>query len=479
MRYFRAEYLKSSSITASIGASCVFCKFPTVPDCYRTVRQSARKALTWSSVQSRVAVNSEQKRLAVDELLSSETFSRSEQLRTFLSYVCERALSGHGKEINEYSVAVDALGKPADFSPGEDSSVRRTAYELRHKLQKYYEGEGREAGVRVELPKGSYTPRFVELPAAPKAAVTQDHPSVPPVPAPSRFTLVRILGAAVMVLAIIAIVFGIRAFRAPNPTLDPIVREAWRPLVASRSEVLVSVGTTLHLIVRPYMTVVAEGLPKYPAPPELYSIFRTHRPLPPGLELSMHPVDNSVQMGHAQTVVIAATTLALAGVPYQVLPERSTGAAALRGRNVILIADPQNSNVVAQRLESTPLTLEFDASAQDVVVRERAGARAAWVGTRGPDKRYREVYGLITVLPGEGEASGPHSTVIFSGITSVGTHGAAEFFSRPEPLRGLRDRFRAEGFSGFPSAYQVLVRCRSDDTLLLGAEYLTHRVIRR
>lgn len=425
-----------------------------------------------------MATNSKQTRLAVDELLGSETFSRSEQLRSFLSYVCERALSGHGKEINEYSLAVDALGKPADFSPGEDSSVRRTAYELRQKLQKYYEGEGREAAVRVELPKGSYTPRFVELAATPKAPAIQG-PSVPAVPTPRKFTLLWTLGAAVVVLAAVATVFAAKAFRVASPALDPVVREAWRPFVSPGSEVLVSVGTSLHLIVRPYMTVVAEGLSKYPAPPDLYSMFRTHRPLPPGVELSMHPVDNSVQMGHAQALAITATTLALAGAPYQILPERSTGAAALRGRNVILIADPQNSNVAAQRLEHTPLTLEFDERAQDVVVRERAGARTVWVGKRGLDKRYTEVYGLVTVLPGEGEAAGPHRTVVFSGITSVGTHGAAEFFSRPESLRALRDRFRSEGFSGFPSAYQVLVRCRSDDTLLLGTEYLAHRAITR
>ena len=51
-------------------------------------------------MESRTTANSEQARLAVDELLRSETFSRSEQLRSFLGYVCERALSGHGKDIN-------------------------------------------------------------------------------------------------------------------------------------------------------------------------------------------------------------------------------------------------------------------------------------------------------------------------------------------------------------------------------------------
>ena len=66
----------------------------------------------------------ERARAALDEVLGSETFARSEQLRNFLRYVCDRALAGQGKEINEYSVAVEALGKDAGFSPGEDSSVR-------------------------------------------------------------------------------------------------------------------------------------------------------------------------------------------------------------------------------------------------------------------------------------------------------------------------------------------------------------------
>jgi hypothetical protein len=84
---------------------------------------------------------------------------------------------------------------------------------------------------------------------------------------------------------------------------------------------------------------------------------------------------------------------------------------------------------------------------------------------------------LITVMPGEGEVAGPHRTLVFSGITSVGTHGAAEFFSRGETLRVLRERFAKDGIRGFPAAYQVVVRCHSDDTLLLGTEYVTHRVI--
>jgi hypothetical protein len=146
---------------------------------------------------------------------------------------------------------------------------------------------------------------------------------------------------------------------------------------------------------------------------------------------------------------------------------------------LVLIADSQSSTQAAERLENTPLTLAFDQGCQDVVVRERGGAHTVWGGKRGQDKRYTEVFGLITVLPAEGEAAGPHHVLILSGMTSVGAQGAAEFFSRPESLKVLREKLAAEGYADFPPAHQVVVRCTSNDTLLLSTEYAAHRVIAR
>ena len=404
----------------------------------------------------------------MEEVLASATLARSEQLRSFLRYVCERTLAGGGKEINEYSVAVEALGKAPDFSPSEDSSVRRSAYELRQKLHKFYEVEQPHSAVRIELPKGSYAPRFIEV-AEPIPAGT-----ISPAPAKKPWFLMGALAAFMTLSAIL----GWMVWHS-GPRVNSIVRDAWKPVTASGERVTISVGTLLHLVVRPYMTVVAGGLPKYPAPPELYPLFRQHRPLEEGAELSMHPADNSVQFGHAEASTVIATTLTLMGLPYQILPERSAPPPALRGHNVVLIADPQYSLEAAQRLASTPVTLAFDPQQQDVVVRENGGAHTVWAGKRGQDKRYTEVYGLITVLPADGEGTPLHHLVIFSGMTSVGTQGAAEFFARPESLRVLRDKLAAQGYANFPSAYQVVVRCASNDTLLLSTEYAAHRVIAR
>jgi hypothetical protein len=124
----------------------------------------------------------EQKRACLDEVLGSETFARSDQLRSFLSYIGEMAIAGRSREVTEYLIAVQALGRPADFSPAEDSSVRSRAHELRRKIQKYYETENPGAAIRIELPKGSYAPRFVPKEQAETAPVEETLPSVPSVP---------------------------------------------------------------------------------------------------------------------------------------------------------------------------------------------------------------------------------------------------------------------------------------------------------
>ena len=102
----------------------------------------------------------EQKRTAVDQVLASETFARADQLRRFLRYICDMEIAGRSQQITEYSIATEALGRAPDYSPGDDSSVRSRAHALRQKLQEFYEAEGTDSPIRIELRKGTYTPVF-------------------------------------------------------------------------------------------------------------------------------------------------------------------------------------------------------------------------------------------------------------------------------------------------------------------------------
>lgn len=104
-----------------------------------------------------------EKRAALEQVLRSATFVRASQVRNFLRYICEMELAGRGAALHEYLIAVEALGQPEAYSTEDNSSVRRRAYALRQKLDEVYAKELTDAPVRIDVPKGSYVPRFVAV----------------------------------------------------------------------------------------------------------------------------------------------------------------------------------------------------------------------------------------------------------------------------------------------------------------------------
>lgn len=101
-----------------------------------------------------------EKRAALDEVLTSTTFVRASQVRNFLKYICEMELAGRGETLHEYLIGVEALGCSSAYSTEDNSSVRRRAYALRQKLDEVYSKELTHARIRIDVPKGSYVPRF-------------------------------------------------------------------------------------------------------------------------------------------------------------------------------------------------------------------------------------------------------------------------------------------------------------------------------
>lgn len=69
--------------------------------------------------------------------------------------------AGAADGIKEYSIAVEALGRPKDFDPQTDTIVRVTAHALRKRLEDYYGTIGAQHPIHICLPPGHYVPRFV------------------------------------------------------------------------------------------------------------------------------------------------------------------------------------------------------------------------------------------------------------------------------------------------------------------------------
>jgi hypothetical protein len=78
-----------------------------------------------------------------------------------LAYVCSKYFDGASEEVKEYNIAVEALGRSADFDQKKDSIVRVEAHKLRKRLREYYESEGADHTVRIEIPPGRYAPKFI------------------------------------------------------------------------------------------------------------------------------------------------------------------------------------------------------------------------------------------------------------------------------------------------------------------------------
>jgi serine/threonine-protein kinase len=144
-------------------------------------------------------------RAALNRVLASRPFQHSETLERFLRRVVEHALEHDGETLREYTLAVEVFGRGPEFDPRVDPVVRREANQLRSRLAAYYLGQGRFDRVRIELPTGSFTPKF--------------HIAVPP-RRPGRMRQLRkVLGATVAVcLCGMAALAGIRVLHLESPT---------------------------------------------------------------------------------------------------------------------------------------------------------------------------------------------------------------------------------------------------------------------
>ena len=124
-----------------------------------------------------------EKREALNRVLGSDAFNRSDQLKALLRYIAEREIEGRGSTLDEYTVAVEALGRPRNYSAFEDGTARNRFHNLRRRLEQYYHDEKPDSPIQIVLPKGSYCPVFVRHTVVPSPVVSPPPASEPPVPA--------------------------------------------------------------------------------------------------------------------------------------------------------------------------------------------------------------------------------------------------------------------------------------------------------
>jgi len=96
----------------------------------------------------------------IERITASSPFQKSARQRDLLCFLAERTLRGEIQDLSEHHIGSAVFGKAHDYSVVEDSSVRVNVRQLRLKLHEYFDGDGRDETVIVEIPKGAYTTLF-------------------------------------------------------------------------------------------------------------------------------------------------------------------------------------------------------------------------------------------------------------------------------------------------------------------------------
>lgn len=99
---------------------------------------------------------------ALGTVLESGVLGEASRLPALLRHVVTEEIEGRGAELKAYSIGIDVLGRSADFDPNTDSIVRVEFSRLRKALDHYYATVGSDDPLRIDIPKGTYRPKFVQ-----------------------------------------------------------------------------------------------------------------------------------------------------------------------------------------------------------------------------------------------------------------------------------------------------------------------------
>src|ERR1700726_671555 len=118
-----------------------------------------------------------EERKEVQAVLQSGALRRAPGLEQLFVYLTTKYFEGMADNLKEYTVAVEAFGRPADFDQKRDSIVRVQAHRLRERLAEYYQNEGADHGIHITIPNGHYAPKFILNPSRVETAPEATRPS--------------------------------------------------------------------------------------------------------------------------------------------------------------------------------------------------------------------------------------------------------------------------------------------------------------
>ncbi len=412
---------------------------------------------------------------------SAAEFSKSPRLRNFLLYVCQKALSGSEEELHEPQIGSMVFGRRPGYNSSEDNIVRVEARELRKRLTRYFEGEGKAERLRIRIPKGGYAPVFepqdrAAQPGALTPVAGENEPSARGVTArpPAARAKSPWIIAALSVLVALLLAANFRTLRRPATARSSSSSLGAAGLPGSVWPLLFNSQHPTNIVVSDCPLVMAESLTGKVIPLKDYIDKRYISELKPDIARS---VASSEWTSLADSMIIAKIVKATA-------PLQST--VTIRYARSLSVRDLESSNLVFLGSSySDPWISEFDPERNFVVeliptratlaYRNRSArpGEPAWYYAYGKDGKSDETYGLVTFLPNLHHNG---NVLILEGTTTEGTEAAGDFMTDSNAASRLRKALKLKSGEALPY-FQLLLKT----TMLGGAatkmQAVAYRVI--
>ncbi len=431
-------------------------------------------------------------RTAMERVLAGEAFRRSLRLQRFLRFITDLTLSGQESNINEYLIGVEVFERGPDYDQSDDSVVRRQAHSLRQKLGEYYNSEGRNAPIQIEVPLGHYVPVFRPNTRADgaRSQLTLD-PPVPlnmPVPDPARPNIGLFAAAgAIAVAAVLSFWIGRSTSPSTNEAalagseVNPDVREFWGPWFAAEQGPMIVFSSPATGILKYFETPVPSDSqpPRSEIDGEIEEQFRQFFELPAGGHLYISPSVTQTKGGESLAAVHLANLFAGGGLQARAMLSRLLTWDEFRRENLILLGHNEQNQWMDPLLSKYPLRLEATDGAQQrrIVNTEPAADEQAFyqINYAGSDIDPTVEYALVSMLPG---TDGQHQILLISGLNTQATLMATEFLTDPQRVAALRSRLEqaSPNHSG-PWRFQSLLSAEVRDKVATGGAIELVRVL--
>lgn len=400
-------------------------------------------------------------------VLDSDAFRGRDTLRQLLSYLVEKTINPGPEPLKEYTVGIEAFGKPGGYDPQLDASVRVQAGKLRLKLEEYYRTEGAAAESALVLPKRQFL-----LTLEPR---TPALPSPAPEPPAARPGLARrwrwIASAALLMVAVAAILVTSRPSHAPAQAVrqeDPPLHEIWGPFQTADRPLLIVLGTMQFYryssgFVREPVLDMADDATRQQRLGQLAGQLRSD---------PLIPWPSYTGVGEAIGAFDLARFLVSSRLNPQLVPSSALTWQDIDNHNLIFVGTSK-PNVF---LKEFPIHAAFtitDTAIVNLAPKPGEPGRFMSVHPTGPQTPPVEAYALITSIPGLHDRG---RVLAFGAVSDVALWGAVQYMTEPDGARELLARLQTKQTAP-PASYQVVVHVKIKGQVPVDVHYVTHRVL--